>query len=89
MLWPQRPSSVDQLLFSKAVAAVQYELEDGGNAKVSEVIEALAGKRPARDRQRVIRAVLSSLLVIGIFRRLRPNERMQFNVGRICAVTKL
>ena len=89
VLWPEKSGSIDQLLFSKAVSAVQRGLEFGGKILVSEIIKELAGERPARDRQRVRRAVLSSLLVIGVFRRLRPNERMQFNVGRISTFTKL
>ena len=88
-LWPALPNSIDQLLFSMAVSEVQRGLEDGGRTTVEELINRLACDRPSRHRHRVERAVLSSLLVIGIFRRLRPNERMHLNVGRISTVTTL
>ncbi|WP_084062745.1 TniQ family protein [Arenimonas malthae] len=88
-VWPEMPSASDQKLFSMAVDEVQSGLEDGGSLAVSDVINAISRGRPERDRYRAARAVLASLILIGIFRRLRPNERMQFRVGRIRASTKL
>ena len=87
--WPDMQSPSDQLYFSMAISDVQSALGVGGTKTVADVIDEIACGKPGRDRSRVVRAVLSSLLVIGIYRRLRPNERMEFSVGRICAKTKL
>jgi hypothetical protein len=81
--WPKMPNTYDYKLFSMAVDAVQSGLEDGGLIAVSDVINIVARATLERDRPRAARAVLASLLLIGIFRRLRPNERMHFSVGRV------
>lgn len=87
--WPEMATALDQTLFSMAIDAVQRGLDDGGTRTIGEIIKDLCKSRAVRDQYRVARAVLSTLLVIGIFRRLRPNERMQFSVGRVGAATKL
>lgn len=86
--WPEMANTYDHKLFSMAVDAVQCGLEDGGLITVSDVINAIARGRLERGRHRAARAVLASLLLIGIFRRLRPNERLHFRVGRIRASTR-
>jgi hypothetical protein len=80
--WPERPTGPERTVFIRALDAIQRWLDEGGAISVADVVRRLAADVPARNREVVPRVVLSSLALIYLFRRLRPNERLQFSSGR-------
>jgi hypothetical protein len=82
ILWPERPTGPERTMFIRALDAIQRWLDEGGAISVAEAVSRLAAEFPAKKRKDVPRVVLSSLALIYLFRRLRPNERLHFSSGR-------
>ena len=87
--WVGSAGSLDLSLYSRALAYVQRELNVGSEKTVGEIIRDLSMESGASDPARVKRAVLSTLIVAGIFRRLRPGEVLEVQAGRVNAKTRL